>query len=251
MRWLLLHPDTLINNDSYYDEHSLNLVRNKFCKVAQDYCNKWGYDYLRDNEDLISKYGKKELSGWALSTCNKILQVKKNLTNYDYICVMDTYDTLITNQELPLTNFINESDSLFIGRDVYYDKKDIFPIGINSGWVIFKNDDKVKKFLDNYILSIFELEETGDSFNDQNLMGRAYHLTEDKDFINYDDKLKQSYWLYNSPYEYEIKTGNYSRLFKTFYSEYLWRPGDFMIHMCGHPDRFKKLENFYDILYQK
>jgi len=250
MKWLFLNPDTKINDNTYYTDHEISLARNKFTKATQMYCDIWGYDYIRDENVYFDDYDIefKGNSGWSLSTTNKLLQVKHHIKNYDYVCVMDTYDTLITNPSLPLTNFINDEDSLFISRDIYYNEKP-FPDNVNSGWVIFKNDDNIHQLLDLYVqlLSTSNLE--GDSYNDQNLLIEACKSMNMNDFVNYDDLLVQKYWFYNRPHSNEMKSGNYDRFHYLLNSPYLWKPNDFMIHLCGEPDRFRMLEGFYDDIY--
>jgi hypothetical protein len=250
---LILNPDTLVD-DTYYNESELHFARNVLCKVTEEYCNKWGYDYIRDTEviDNINDVKGKNRSGWTLSTCNKVLQVKKHLPNYDYVCVLDTYDVLITNMERPLTEFIDDNYSFFIGEDVYHPESPYFMQRINSGWMIFKNDNVSLKILNNYVDCLYELDMDYDDYNDQNLLLCSVNkLTdEEKDKINHADKIKQSYWIYNTPNEQELSNGEYSRMEKLIQSKYLWRPGDFMIHMCGHINRMQLLEKFYNGIYK-
>jgi len=249
---LILNPDTLIDN-TYYTESELNFARNVLCKVTEEYCIKWGYDYIRDTEVIenINDVKGGNRSGWTLSTCNKVLQVKKHLPNYDYVCVLDTYDVLITNKERPLTEFIDDSHSFFIGEDVYHPGEPHFMDRINSGWMIFKNDDVSMKILENYVDCLYESDMDHDNYNDQNLLLCSVNkLTdEEKSRINHADMIKQSYWIYNTPHKDEILYGDYGRIESLMKSKYLWKPGDFMIHMCGHINRMQLLENFYNSLY--
>lgn len=249
---LILNPDTLVD-DTYYNESELHFARNVLCRVTEDYCIKWDYDYIRDTEviDNINEVKGNNRSGWTLSTCNKVLQVLKHLPNYDYVCVMDTYDTLITNFDKPLTDFINDEDSFFIGEDVYHPETPKFMERINSGWMIFKNDEVSHTILNNYVECLYELEYGYDDYNDQNLLLCSVNKLSDefKSKINFADKIKQSYWIYNTPNEEEMINGDYGRLESLMKSKYLWRPGDFMIHMCGHINRMQLLEKFYNSTY--
>lgn len=249
---LILNADTLIG-DSYYNESELHFARTVLCDVTKKYCDKWGYDYIRDTEVMDEIYEVKgdKRSGWALSTCNQVLQAKKHLPNYDYVCVMDTYDILITNINKPLTDFIDEEYSFFIGEDVYYPNKSEFMVGMNAGWVIFKNDEVSHTIIENYIKHLYESNEESDSYNDQNILTKVISELSDeqKTKINCGDKIKQSYWIYNTPNESEIHNGDYSRMENLIKSKYLWKHGDFMIHMCGHINRMQLLEKFYNAIY--
>lgn len=249
---LILNPDTLVDN-TYYNEGELHFARTVLCEVTKKYCDKWGYDYIRDTEVIenINEVKGSNRSGWTLSTCNKVLQVQKHLPNYDYVCVMDTYDVLITNMDKPLIDFIDEDYSFFIGEDVYHPDTPKFMERINSGWMIFKNDDVSHMILKNYVDCLYELDYGYDDYNDQNLLLCSVNkLTdEQKSKINHADKIKQSYWIYNTPSEFEISNGDYGRMESLIKSKYLWRPGDFMIHMCGHINRMQLLEKFYNALY--
>ena len=250
---LILNPDTLVDN-TYYNELELNFARNVLCKVTEEYCKKWGYDYIRDTEVIedINKVKGSNRSGWTLSTCNKVLQVQKHLPNYDYVCVLDTYDVLITNMDKPLTDFIDEEYSFFIGEDVYHPETPHFMDRINSGWMIFKNDEVSHMILKNYVDCLYVLDYGYDDYNDQNLLLCSVNklTNEEKKRINHADKIKQSYWIYNTPHKGEILSGDYGRMESLMKSKYLWKPGDFMIHMCGHINRMQLLENFYVSIYK-
>jgi hypothetical protein len=119
----LYHGDKF-KNDTIYGRETI-----------QNYCNKYGYDFIYDNEDLIKEHDR-EIQ-WT-----KILIIQKYLNNkYDYIVWIDA-DILILNPEKTIESFI---DRLMNNKDIMF-SRDFSGIHINNGVIFVKNTENSIKY---------------------------------------------------------------------------------------------------------
>lgn len=162
-----------------------------------DYCNKYAYDFIEDE----TVYDKTRPIAWS-----KILLVKKYLSSYDYVWLVDA-DTIIMNPEIRLEQIISENiqhdRDVLVSRDISGE--------INTGSVFFKNTLYCSELID---LIYSQTQFINDEYWEQTAFNHIY---------NNDMK--------NTQYKITVLSQDKQHLFNCVIG--LYRKDVFMIHAFG------------------
>jgi hypothetical protein len=158
------------------------------------YCKKYGYDIkVILNSEIIVNWSYYKMSWLAFL-----------IYDYDFIWVLDV-DTLITNPEIPFTDFTDNEHDIFICKDIN---------GINAGSWIIRNTEASRNFVSTIVNNFTEPHE-------QILMNKYLHM------------VKVKYLPHPSINSYDYRLYNHFGLAVPAHDQGQWQPGDLLLHLPG------------------
>lgn len=115
-------------------------------------------------------------------------------------------DSMITNQTIPITNFLDDKNDFYITEDT---------TELNGGVMILKNSEWCRNF-NNTILSY-----SGEVNNEQNAINILYRNKQENDLIKVLPQSTINSYLYES----------YPEIGKQTHEQGQWEEGDFLLHL--------------------
>ncbi len=147
---------------------------------------------------------------WAFGKMDRLRQII-SLFAYDFIWVLDL-DTLITNPEIPFTNFTDDEHDIFITRDIN---------GINAGSWIIRNTEASRKF-------VATIVDNFDAPHEQILMNKYLHMVKVK-YLPHPSINSYKYELYYNFPEFLLSCG----YIPIKHDQGQWEQGDLLLHLPG------------------
>lgn len=148
-----------------------------------EYCNKHDYVFIEDN----SVYNQNKPIPWS-----KLLLINRYLNQFDYLVWVDA-DILIMNPEIKIESFIEKYSNydLICGSDWKM---------INTGFMIIKNTDFSRNFIDKVYNNEYDPMSSGERYQNWE-QGSFIHL-HDNNYLNCKERIKvtepiemNSYWF--------------------------------------------------------
>lgn len=116
---------------------------------VKEYCEIYGYGY----EVVCTDWSYLKVGHYKMHVLKQVLE------KYEFVWVLDL-DTLITNKEIPFTNFVDYHNDIFICLDIH---------GINAGSWIVRNTPESVQFINEVIMNF-------DAPEEQTVMKRYLHM---------------------------------------------------------------------------